>query len=98
MIVSADSIYNEASIPRLVNLLRKCLRVGGVGLIAAKEYYAGVGGSVLALQKEISLWPDTLALDTEAGCVVQDRWSTIRHIVVVKRTQEETAPPPPSPP
>ena len=47
-------------------------------LIAAKEYYAGVGGSVLALQKEISLWPDTLALDTEAVSSTNCFWQWVR--------------------
>lgn len=92
VVISADSIYNERSIPRLVSLLSKCLRVGGIGsgififfsffalacvflfkpllpwtrsLVAAKESYAGVGGTVMAFQEHVEAARDTLHLDSE---------------------------------
>ena len=47
LILSAETIYNAETTPRLWRLIAQQLRrPGGVALIAAKSYYFGVGGSV----------------------------------------------------
>lgn len=46
LILTADTLYSIASYERLINVFRKCLKVGGIVLIATKVFYFGVGGGV----------------------------------------------------
>jgi len=44
LILTADTIYAPATMPRLLSLLTHCLSPTGVALVAAKSFYFGVGG------------------------------------------------------
>lgn len=44
MILTAETIYNQEGMRKLLALIKTCLGPGGVALVAAKTYYFGVGG------------------------------------------------------
>ncbi len=46
LILSAETIYDRASVPSLCRAMRHALAPGGVALVAAKVFYFGVGGGV----------------------------------------------------
>eukprot|EP00892_Ulva_mutabilis_P011712 jgi/Ulvmu1/8913/UM005_0004.1 len=53
LILTAESIYNSASVPPLIAAFSECLAPAGIILVAAKSYYFGVGGGVASFKKDV---------------------------------------------
>ena len=75
----SKTIYSEASQPRLLSLIRACLaRPRGVCLVAAKNYYFGVGGSIHSFRKLVESAGD---MEVATVASIRDGTSNVREIL-----------------
>lgn len=83
LILTAESIYNPASVPQLLAAFNSCLSPAGVILLAAKSYYFGVGGGVASFKKAVDA-------DGLFKCAVlarvDDGKSNTREVLLLRRT------------
>ncbi|XP_059168203.1 histidine protein methyltransferase 1 homolog [Physella acuta] len=54
IILSAETIYNTENYPKLHQVFKATLAQNGLVLLAAKEYYFGVGGSIAAFEEFVT--------------------------------------------
>ncbi|XP_063974620.1 histidine protein methyltransferase 1 homolog [Diachasmimorpha longicaudata] len=54
VIVSSETIYNSDNHEKLYQVFKKCLKADGVGYVAGKTYYFGVGGGMRQFETLVS--------------------------------------------
>lgn len=67
LILSSETIYSTESLPVILDMLLHFMKqnTNYLSLIAAKEYYFGVGGSIIEfMQKLLNKKPSTMAVET----------------------------------
>lgn len=82
LILTAESIYNSASVPQLLSAFDGCIMPGGVVLVAAKAYYFGVGGGVASFKKAIA---DDGRFQCESLTRIDDGKSNVREVMLLHR-------------
>lgn len=79
LILSADTIYQSAYIPQLVQSILGLLKKDGIALVGAKRYYFGVGGSTRALMEEV----DRQGGKSQVVKLINDGVSNVREVIMV---------------
>ncbi|ELR23092.1 methyltransferase domain containing protein [Acanthamoeba castellanii str. Neff] len=86
VILTAETIYNVQSLPRLFALIKHCLKPPhGVCYVAAKNYYFSVGGGCRQFEEMVK--KDGL-FETTVEKVIKDGSSNVREIIKVSFKSE----------
>lgn len=83
--LTAETIYSEDSVHRLIACLDEILKPEGVAFIAAKSYYFGVGGSTHRFAELVALKMPRRTLTK--GELIQDGQSNVREILILSPVQ-----------
>jgi SAM-dependent methyltransferase len=87
VILTAETIYNVNSLPRLFALIKHCLKPPhGVCYVAAKSYYFSVGGGCRQFEEMVNR--DGL-LETSVEKVIKDGSSNVREIIKVSFKKQD---------
>jgi hypothetical protein len=81
VILTAETIYSEDSVHRLIACIDELLKPEGVAYIAAKSYYFGVGGSTHRFAELVAKKMPGRKLTK--GELIQDGQSNVREILVL---------------
>ncbi len=89
VVLTAETIYDPAGHEALLDLIRHCLRPGGVALVATKAHYFGVGGGAAAfrLAVEGSGWACSTVKEWDDG------YSNMRCVLRLDRGDAGSDPP-----
>lgn len=82
VVVAAETIYSPRHVRSFTQCLLDTMKDGGVGLVAAKTYYFGVGGGVHAFVQEVERKNKKAVVDRVE--VMRDGVSNVREIVRVR--------------
>lgn len=82
LILTSESIYNVHSAQQILDGCSQCLKPGGQALVAAKQYYFGVGGSVATFKEMVSKGAD---FDSAVVRRIDDGASNVREVLMLTR-------------